>query len=94
MIEQNSSSSQALFLSSDSKNLLIGIAFGILILVFSTRIIPGARIIDDAFITFRSARNILAGNGFVYNPGEQVLGTTTQPDNYGSDGMLIFARKN
>jgi hypothetical protein len=41
------------------------------------RFLPGARTIDDAFITFRYARNILAGNGFVYNPGEHVLGTTT-----------------
>lgn len=32
---------------------------------------------DDAFITFRYAENIAAGNGFVYNVGERVLGTTT-----------------
>lgn len=32
---------------------------------------------DDAFITFRYAQNILNGNGFVYNIGERVLGTTT-----------------
>ncbi len=44
---------------------------------FSIRILPGPRTIDDSFITFRYARNILAGNGFVYNPGEHVLGTTT-----------------
>lgn len=41
------------------------------------RILPGARTVDDAFITFRYARNILDGHGFVYNPGERVLGTTT-----------------
>ena len=33
--------------------------------------------IDDAYITFRYARNLLAGHGLVYNPGEWVLGTTT-----------------
>ena len=44
---------------------------------FSIRILPGPRTIDDSFITFRYARNILAGNRFVYNPGEHVLGTTT-----------------
>ena len=33
--------------------------------------------IDDAFITFRYARNIVHGVGFVYNAGERVLGTTT-----------------
>ncbi|MCK4856545.1 MAG: hypothetical protein KAT58_01110 [candidate division Zixibacteria bacterium] len=33
--------------------------------------------VDDAFISFRYAENIAAGNGFVYNLGERVLGTTT-----------------
>ncbi len=32
---------------------------------------------DDAYITFRYARNIASGLGFVYNQGEYVLGTTT-----------------
>ena len=32
---------------------------------------------DDAFITFRYARNIALGKGFTYNPGAPVLGTTT-----------------
>lgn len=34
-------------------------------------------IYDDAFITFRYARNLAEGYGLVYNVGEQVLGTTT-----------------
>lgn len=33
--------------------------------------------VDDAYITFRYARNIATGVGFVYNAGERVLGTTT-----------------
>ncbi|UCC68693.1 MAG: hypothetical protein JSV79_01785 [Armatimonadota bacterium] len=33
--------------------------------------------LEDAFITFRYARNLAEGNGFVYNVGERVLGTTT-----------------
>lgn len=33
--------------------------------------------VDDAYTTFRYARNLVNGLGFVYNPGEQVLGTTT-----------------
>lgn len=33
--------------------------------------------VDDAFITFRYAENLANGNGFVYNLGERVLGTTT-----------------
>lgn len=32
---------------------------------------------DDALITFRYADHLAAGNGFVYNEGEHVLGTTT-----------------
>lgn len=32
---------------------------------------------EDAFITFRYARQIASGNGFVYNPGERIDGTTT-----------------
>ena len=32
---------------------------------------------DDAYITYRYARNIATGRGFVYNAGEPVLGTTT-----------------
>jgi hypothetical protein len=31
---------------------------------------------DDAYITFRYADNLLAGEGLVFNPGERVLGTT------------------
>ena len=34
-------------------------------------------VFDDAFITFRYARNIALGSGFTYNPGSPVLGTTT-----------------
>lgn len=32
---------------------------------------------DDALITLKFVRNLVQGNGFVYNPGEWVLGTTT-----------------
>ena len=32
---------------------------------------------DDAYITFRYADNLLAGNGLVYNVGERTLSTTT-----------------
>jgi hypothetical protein len=44
------------------------------LLAFSARMLPGPRTIDDSYITFRYARNILAGEGFVYNSGEAVLG--------------------
>jgi hypothetical protein len=32
---------------------------------------------EDAYITFRYAENLAAGEGFVFNPGERVLGTST-----------------
>jgi len=32
---------------------------------------------DDAFITFRYARNLIEGRGLVFNPGERILGTTS-----------------
>jgi len=49
----------------------------IFLLTLLLRILPGPRTIDDAYITFRYARNILDGQGMVYNPGDIVLGTTT-----------------
>jgi arabinofuranosyltransferase len=41
------------------------------------RLLTGPHPIDDAYITFRYARNLAEGLGLVYNPGEWVLGTTT-----------------
>lgn len=49
----------------------------ILPLAVAARLVPGQRMVDDAYITFRYARNLITGQGFVYNPGERVLGTTT-----------------
>jgi hypothetical protein len=46
-------------------------------LALAARLVPGPRTIDDAYITFRYAQNLIAGHGLVYNPGEAVLGTTT-----------------
>jgi hypothetical protein len=57
------------------KSLLILLAVALVALV--ARLIPAPRTIDDAFITFRYARNLVEGQGFVYNPGVQTLGTTT-----------------
>jgi hypothetical protein len=50
---------------------------GLLLVALTARLVPGPRIVDDAYITFRYACNLIEGYGFVYNPGEQVLGTTT-----------------
>ena len=49
----------------------------IVLLAIAVRLIPGPRIVDDAYITFRYSQNLLNGHGLVYNPGEAVLGTTT-----------------
>lgn len=48
------------------------------IIIFLSRIIGSIvlPIYDDAFITLRYARNLAAGNGFVYHQSEWVLGTT------------------
>ena len=61
----------------DSLHLQVWLVVVIFLVAFCARLIPGPRTIDDSFITYRYTRNILAGNGFVYNPGERVLGTTT-----------------
>jgi hypothetical protein len=50
---------------------------GAVFLALVARLVPGPRTIDDAYITFRYARNLAKGLGFVYNPGQAVLGTTT-----------------
>jgi hypothetical protein len=43
------------------------------------RLAPRSAPYDDAFITFRYARNFAEGKGFVYNPGDHYLGTTAPP---------------
>lgn len=50
---------------------------GLCLLALAVRALAGPRTIDDAYITFRYAHNLAQGLGLVYNPGEQVLGTTT-----------------
>jgi len=58
-------------------NTLRYLAIIIILVALFARLIPGPRTIDDAYITFRYAHNILEGQGMVYNIGERVLGTTT-----------------
>jgi len=50
---------------------------GFTVVALAFRLVPGPRTIDDAYITFRYARNLAQGLGFVYNPVQTVLGTTT-----------------
>lgn len=58
-------------------NTVVIVALLLMALAIFARALPGPRTIDDAFITFRYSRNILEGQGFVYNPGVHTLGTTT-----------------
>ncbi len=53
------------------------LAILLIAVALTARILPSPRSIDDAYITFRYAQNILDDEGFVYNPGERVMGTTT-----------------
>ena len=52
--------------------LVIGLAGVILF-----QALPGSRPLDDSYITYRYARNINTGAGFVYNNAEHVQGTST-----------------
>ena len=46
------------------------------VVALAARLVTTPHPIDDAYITFRYARNLAEGLGLVYNPGEWVLGTT------------------
>jgi hypothetical protein len=45
-------------------------------LAVGARLFLGPYVADDAYITFRYSENLAAGDGFVYNLGERVQGTT------------------
>lgn len=49
----------------------------VVMVALAARVVPQPRTVDDAFITFRYSQNLVAGDGFVYNDGNRVLGTTT-----------------
>jgi arabinofuranosyltransferase len=55
----------------------IGIAIALLAVILIQGFAVPFQPFDDAFITYRYARNLRDGFGFVYNEGERVLGTTT-----------------
>jgi arabinofuranosyltransferase len=52
--------------------------FAVIVCVVATRLVAYLifPVYDDAFITFRYSANLADGFGFVYHPGESVLGTT------------------
>lgn len=49
---------------------------GIVLVLGAAALRGGPRAVDDAYITFRYARNLVEGAGLVYNAGERVLGTS------------------
>ena len=56
----------------------LAVVTALLFVIGITAILLTARIEnDDPYITFRYARNLAQGNGYVYNPGERVAGSTT-----------------
>ena len=63
----------------------------VIIVALIAHVLPSPRTIDDAFITFRYSRNIVSGEGFVYNPGVRTLGTTTPLYTLLMAGMSLLA---
>ena len=61
------------------RRFIFDLLFGLLalVLVFASGRVYSGFVQDDAYITYRYARNIASGAGFVYNDGEPVLGTST-----------------
>jgi hypothetical protein len=58
----------------------LGLGLGLALALLTARVWHLARrdlLLDDAFITFRYARNLAHGLGLVFNPGERVEGYTT-----------------
>lgn len=52
----------------------VAAAFALLAVLLVVKV--SGQSVDDVFITYRYAQNLVAGNGFVFNPGEWVLATT------------------
>jgi hypothetical protein len=61
----------------ENRLLIFGLSFYILFVSASLYLLFGHWAYDDPFISYRYARNLSEGLGFVYNPGERVLSTTT-----------------
>jgi hypothetical protein len=77
MVEGRRNSQQNLGAIPGAERLAQLAPLAIILLAVFLRLLPGERTVDDAYITYRYARNIVQGAGFVYNPGERVMGTTT-----------------
>jgi len=58
-------------------SILIGVFLFVVAIRVYVVVVSDMRGVDSAYITYRYAENIAAGNGFVYNVGERVLGVVT-----------------
>ena len=59
-----------------SRGARLAALFAIVVLVAHAALYLGA-MLDDAYIAFRYARQLAAGQGLVFNPGERVEGFTS-----------------
>lgn len=50
---------------------------GLATAAIAARLVVGPNLIDDAYITFRYAKNLAAGIGLVFNPGERIMGSSS-----------------
>jgi hypothetical protein len=64
-----------LFRDPHIQSIVVWLGLGVLVGIFFALYSNFAQ--DDAYITYRYARNLSLGLGFVYNRGEHILGTTT-----------------
>jgi len=61
-----------------NRGLFALLTFLLILLLLAFRLAYGSFILDDAFISFRYARNLAQGLGWVFNPADPpILGTTT-----------------
>ena len=54
----------------------VGAALAVALVPFALLVWRFDFVCDDAYITFRYARNFAEGRGLVYNPGERIEGYT------------------
>jgi len=68
---------QAIYFSRYSRWQVVGMIVYVLLMTSVLSIFLSGWAYDDPFITYRYAENLANGRGFVYNPGERILSTTT-----------------
>src|SRR5690554_5604676 len=67
------------------------ILLGVVIAIFGLSLFPQITYTDDAFISYRYAKNLAEGHGLVYNPGDPpVEGYTNGLWTYALAGLHLF----